>query len=81
MCVSIRLTGIATLLIGLLLFSLKVVDAKVELNVVHNSSVQPLFVASNPELTQWQTQTIQTNQEFEPFNNGGPSNTRGSGTR
>ncbi len=81
MCVYIRLTGIATLLIGLLLFGLKVVDAKVKFDAVHNSSTQPLLVASNPEITEWQTQAIQAHQEFEPFNNGGPRNTRGSGTR
>jgi hypothetical protein len=78
---SIRLTSIATLLIGLLLFSLKVVDAKMKFQVVHSSSAQPLLVASNPELIGWHTSVSQTSQEFEPFNNGGPRNTRGTGTR
>jgi hypothetical protein len=81
MCVYVKATGIATLLVGLLLFSLKVVDVKVKFDVAHNSSSQPLLVASNPELTGWKAQIIQSNQEFEPFNNGGPRNTRGTGTR
>lgn len=81
MSVYIRVTSIATLFIGLLLFSLKVVDASVTFDVVHNSSSPLLFVASNPELTGWHNSGIQTNQEFEPFNNGGPRNTRGTGTR
>jgi hypothetical protein len=81
MSVYIRVASIATILIGLLLFSLKVVDAKAEFDVVHNSSSSLLFVASNPELTGWHTSAIQNSQEFEPFNNGGPRNTRGTGTR
>jgi len=81
MCVYVRLTGIATLLIGLLLFSQKVVDAKVKFDGNHGITSKTLFVASNPKVSEWQALVNPVNQEFEPLDNGGPGNTRGSGTR
>ena len=76
------LTGIATLLIGLQLFSPALVDANVKLGLSHpvasNSSSSLASAPQNlPNLVLLQA----SNPSFNPPNNGGPDYSRASGTR
>lgn len=81
MWICLRLTGIATLLIGLQLFSSKMVDAKVEIGVFNNTSSNQSFVTSNTFGSQRLNQVAPSSTDFEAPDNGGPDNTRGCGTR
>jgi hypothetical protein len=81
MWICLRLTGIATLLIGLQLFSSKMVDAKVEIGVFNNTSSNQSFVTSNTFGSQRLNQVAPSSTDFEAPDNGGPDTTRGCGTR
>lgn len=80
MCLCLRLTSIATLLIGLQLFAPKLIDAQGELSSLTSSSSA---VASSGSTFQGSNQANLSSfsKEFNPPDNGGPDNTRGSGTR
>jgi hypothetical protein len=81
MCICLRLTGIASLLIGLHLFSLKLADTQVELSQINNVSPNQLVAASNTNGSQRIDLSNQFSKDFNPPDNSGPDNTRGSGTR
>ena len=81
MCICLRLTGIASLLIGLHLFSLKLADTRVELSQINNVSPNQLVAASNTNGSQRIDLSNQFSKDFNPPDNSGPDNTRGSGTR
>jgi len=81
MCVDLRFTGIAILLIGLQLLSPKILNAKVELGLPNIISSTPSFVAVNDNSSPTLNQIAQGSSDFDPPDNGGPDNTRGSGTR
>ena len=81
MCICLRLTGIASLLIGLHLFSLKLADTRVELSQINNVSPNQLVAASNSNGSQRIALSNQFSKDFNPPDNSGPDNTRGSGTR
>lgn len=77
----VRCTGITTLLIGLQLFSVKIVNETVELPVLNNVSVNELFSTAPIKNSQDFEQIDQSIIRFEPLDNGGPHASRGSGTR
>jgi len=83
MCLCLRLTSIATLLIGLQLFAPKLIDAQGELGSLTSSSSNSSVVASSGSRVQGSNQANLSSfsKEFDPPDNGGPDNTRGSGTR
>jgi hypothetical protein len=83
MCLCLRLTSIATLLIGLQLFAPKLIDAQGKLSSLDQSSSNSSVVASSGGTSQGlkQANLSSFNGEFNPPDNGGPDNTRGSGTR
>lgn len=74
-------TGILTLLIGLQLFSPRLVHPQGELSLTNNAPLNPSFVSENGNGSQILTQITQESSDFEAPNNAGPDNTRGSGTR
>lgn len=76
------LTGIATLLIGLQLFSPAIVDANVKLGLSHpvasnSSSSLASHTQDLPSFVRLQAPS----PSFNPPNNGGPDYSRASGTR
>lgn len=73
--------GIATLLIGSQLFNLTLVEAKLDLTLASNISLNQGLVASSSKNSQMLNQTTPSNSGFEPPDNGGPDNTQASGTR
>lgn len=83
MCLCLRLTSIATLLIGLQLFAPKLIDDQGELSSLTSSSSNSSVVASSGSTLQAlkRPNLSSLNGEFNPPDNGGPDNTRGSGTR
>jgi hypothetical protein len=81
MRIYLRLTSLATLLIGLQLFAPKIVDAKVEFILPNKIASNQSFVASNSNNSQRLTPIPQASSDFLPPDNGGPDMTRGSGTR
>jgi hypothetical protein len=83
MCLCLRLSSIATLLIGLQLFAPKLIDAQVKLSSLTSSSSNSSVVASSESTLQGlkQDNLSSFSKEFDPPDNGGPDNTRGSGTR
>ncbi len=81
MCNCLRLTGIATLLIGFHLLNANFVETKVEPNLLNNKSSHQLAIAVHGNSSQKLTLLAQSSQGFEPSDNGGPKITRGSGTR
>lgn len=81
MRVYLRFTGIASLLIGLQLFNLKIVAPKAGFNQGNNILFHQTLMVSNSTSEQGFAQTNQFGSDFEPRDNGGPDNTRGSGTR
>jgi hypothetical protein len=81
MCIYFRLTSIATLLIGLQLFSLKLVDAKMELGLTNNHSLNQSLISSNSHSSERLNTIPGTISDFQPQVIGGPDYTRGSGTR
>jgi hypothetical protein len=81
MCICLRLTGIASLLIGLHLFSPKLADTQVELSQINNVSPNQLVAVSNTNGSQRIDLSNQFSKDFNPPDNSGPDNTRGSGTR
>ena len=81
MCIYFRITSIATLLIGLQLFSLKLVDSQGTLDLTNNNSLNQSLISSNTNSDQKLDTSPLTRSDFQPHVNGGPDNTRGSGTR
>lgn len=81
MCTYLRLTGITTLLISLQLFSPKLADTQVELNQSNNILSNQLVAVSNTNGSQRIDLSNQFSKDFNPPDNSGPDNTRGSGTR
>jgi len=81
MCIYFRITSIATLLIGLQLFSLKLVDSQVALDLANNDSLNQSLISSNTNSDQKIDTSSLTRSEFQPHVDGGPDHTRGSGTR
>ena len=82
MRMCLRLTSLATLLIGLQLLSPKMFPTKAEASLLNSSSLNYSFIASNSKAVQGLNQIEQTSAEdFIPPDNGHPNNTRGSGTR
>ncbi|NEQ22419.1 MAG: hypothetical protein F6K28_25190 [Microcoleus sp. SIO2G3] len=83
MCSYLRLTSIATLLIGLQLFTPKLIDAPGKLSPLTLSSSNSSVIASSGSTSQGLQLANLTSfsKEFDPPDNGGPDNTRGSGTR
>jgi hypothetical protein len=81
MCICLRLSSLATLLVGLQLFAPKLVDAKVEFSFSNKIAANQSFVASHGNSSQGATVLPQANTDFLPTDNGGPDMTRGSGTR
>ncbi|MBD2740956.1 hypothetical protein [Coleofasciculus sp. FACHB-1120] len=74
-----RLAGIATLLIGLQLFSPQVVSAKINPNLANNSPSDSFWSA---EKTQNSLKSGRATKAFEPKDNGPPPNDgAGAGTR
>lgn len=81
MCICRYWTGIATLLIGLQLFSPAIVDANVKLGLSHPIASNSSFIAfDSQDLPNWM-HLNSSNSSFNPPNNGRPDYTRASGTR
>lgn len=78
---SFCLIGITTLLIGLHLFSPKLVNTAVEPSQTNNIPSSQSFVASKVKGSQRLSLIANSSRDFEPPDNGGPDITRGSGTR
>jgi hypothetical protein len=81
MCSCLRFASIASLLIGLQLFSPKIVAPKLAIIQSNNTSSHQSFVASNSNNSQAIPLLANFGDDFEPPDNGGPDYTRGSGTR
>ena len=83
MCSYLSVTSIATLLIGLQLFAPKLIDASGNLSSLTLSSSNSSVIASSDSTAPTFNQANLTSfsKEFDPPDNGGPDNTRGSGTR
>jgi hypothetical protein len=78
----LRFTSIATLLIGLQLFSPKMLQTKAELGIPNSNASNYSYIASNSHISQELALGEATSSEdFTPPDNGHPNNTRGSGTR
>ncbi|MEW6491779.1 MAG: hypothetical protein AB1589_04410 [Cyanobacteriota bacterium] len=75
------LTGIATLLIGLQLFSPAIVDANVKLGLSHPIASNSSFLTSDTQDLPNLVLLKPSNPSFHPPNNGGPDYSRASGTR
>jgi hypothetical protein len=73
----LHFTRIATLLIGLYIFSPNIGDAKLEASTSHQGFLVAFPENNSPKLDR----VAQGNSEFEPPDKGGPDITRGSGTR
>jgi hypothetical protein len=74
-------TGVLSLLIGFHLFSPKLVHPQGEFSTTNNTSLRNSVVYENGKDSLKLKQITEANLEFEPLNNAGPDNTRGSGTR
>lgn len=81
MCVYLRFIGIASLLIGLQLFTPKLVETRLGLGQINNISSNASFVASSTKGSQKLALTAHSSKVFQPPDRGGPDITRGSGTR
>lgn len=82
MSICLRLTSLATLLVGLQLLNPKLLPTKTTLNLLNNNSSNHAFIASNSNNSGKYTLSGQSRlDDFIPPNNGHPNNTRGSGTR
>jgi hypothetical protein len=81
MSIYLRLTGIATLLIGLQLLSPKLIQTKVTLNLLNNNTSDHSFIASSNNLGKDISNGQSRAGDFIPPDYGHPNNTRGSGTR
>jgi hypothetical protein len=82
MHICLRLTSIATLLIGLQLLSPKMFPIQAEHHPLNNNSSNYASLASNSNNSK-EFSLIQQSatEDFTPPDNGYPNNTRGSGTR
>lgn len=74
-------TGILTLFIGWHLFSPKLVHPQGELGTTNNIPLNHSVIFNNNNGSLKLNQITQEHSGFEPPNNAGPDNTRGSGTR
>ena len=81
MCPCLHFTGIATLIIGLQLFTSTLIDVNWKLGLTNNVSSNSSFVASNSKDSPMVALMNPSNHSFHPPDNEGPDNTRGSGTR
>lgn len=82
MRMCLRLTSLATLLIGLQLLSPKMFPIQAETSLLNNNSLNYSFIASNSQAVQGLNQIEpMSSEDFIPPDNGHPNNTRGSGTR
>lgn len=77
----LRLSGIASLLIGLQLLAPKIVIPTVEMSQANNISSHQSLVTSATTNSREFNQMAHLSKDFEPRDNGGPDYTRGSGTR
>jgi hypothetical protein len=78
----LRFTSIATLLIGLQLFSPKMLQTKAELGIPNTNTQKYSYIASNSYVSQELALGEEiSSEDFTPPDNGHPNNTRGSGTR
>lgn len=81
MRICLSITGIATVIIGLHLFSPKLSDAKAEFGIPYNNLSHQSWITSRNNTSKGLELIDGSSQEFEPRDNGGPAITRGSGTR
>lgn len=81
MLICLRITGIATLLIGFQLLVPTVCQSKVEFPLSPNISSKQILIASHEKGSQGLDEIARTSSGFLPQDNGGPDYTRGSGTR
>jgi len=82
MRMCLRLTSLATLLIGLQLLSPKMFSTQVATSLLNNNSLNYSLIASNSKAVQgWDLIEQASSEDFIPPDNGHPNNTRGSGTR
>ena len=81
MFIGLRITGIATLLIGSQLLIPIEFYPQVELHFSNNILSKQIVIAYNEKGSQGLDQIAQTSSGFFPQDNGGPDYTRGSGTR
>ena len=81
MLIGLRLTSIATLLLGFQLLIPTVFTPQVELNLANNISSKQIVIASHEKGSQALDKITQASSGFFPQDNGGPDYTRGSGTR
>lgn len=82
MGICLRLTSIATLLLGLQLLSPKMLPSQAEFSLIHNNtSNHVLFASSNIGSRDLALIEQSYQEDFIPRDNGHPKNTRGSGTR
>jgi hypothetical protein len=82
MSICLRLTSIATLLVGLQLLNPDLLPTKAALNLLNNNSSNHVVIASNSNNSGEYTFSEQSRlDDFIPPDNGHPNNTRGSGTR
>lgn len=82
MGICLRLTSIATLLLGLQLLSPKMLPTQAEFSRPHNNTSNHLLLTSSNIGSRDLLGLEQSYpEEFIPPNNGHPHNTRGSGTR
>lgn len=82
MSICLRLTGLATLLVGLQLLNPKLLPNKTAFLLLNNNFSSQAVIASNSHNFGYHTFNSQSNfTDFIPPDNGHPNNTRGSGTR
>jgi hypothetical protein len=81
MCTCYRFTGIATLIIGLQLFSSTLIDMTWEFGFNNTVSSHSSLVASTSNDSSRVALINPSNHSFNPPDNQGPDITRGSGTR
>lgn len=76
-----RFTSIATLIIGLQVFSSTLIDFHREVGISHKLFSTSSLIASTAHESSRLSLMNQSNQLFTPPDNGGPDITQGSGTR
>ena len=81
MSIFIRLTSIATLLVGLQLLNLNLLPTQVTLNLLSNNYSNHILIASSSNSGAYTFSGQSISDEFIPPDYGHPNNTRGSGTR
>ena len=82
MGICLRLTSLATLLLGLQLLNPKILPTQGKFSLLQNNPSNHLLLASSSIGSRDLALIEQFNQEdFIPPDNGHPQNTRGSGTR